>query len=296
MKHIIPGLLILFGGALAASTIVVAQTPPRGAQAPEQPAPNAPARGRGARAGGQAPEDYPQRPPADPTVLERGKALFTANCAPCHGVDARGGANGGPNLLRSQLVLSDKSGELIADVVQKGRPGTAMAPFNLSRAQISDIATFIHSFRVGGYDISRDKPQSIVVGNAAAGQTAFQARCAACHSVTGDLKGLGARFTDAKDLQQAWLMPSSGRGGRGAAPTTAAITLPSGQKVEGRLVRIDDFVVTVALADGSERTFTRNDGSPGVETHDPLQPHRDLLPKYTDDEIHDVTAYLTTLK
>jgi mono/diheme cytochrome c family protein len=290
MKHIISGVLILFAAATAGASIVAAQ-------APAPPAPNAPARGRGARAGGQAPvEDYPQRPPADPAVLERGKAFFNANCAPCHGVDARGGNNGGPNLLRSQLVLSDQSGELIADVVQKGRPGTAMAPFNLSRAQISDIATFIHSFRVGGYDISRDQPKTIVVGNAATGQTVFRSKCAACHSATGDLKGIGTRFPDAKDLQQTWLMPSSGRGGRGAAPTTAIVTLPSGQKVEGRLVRIDDFIVTVALADGTERTFARTGESPGVETHDPLQRHRDLLANYTDEEIHDVTAYLASIK
>jgi cytochrome c oxidase cbb3-type subunit 3 len=297
MKRTIPGFLVLFAGAIAASSIVAAQTPARGAQAPAQPATNAPDRGRGARAGGQAPvEDYPQRPPADPAVLERGKALYSANCSPCHGVDARGGNNGGPNLLRSQLVLSDRSGELIADVVQKGRSGTAMAPFNLSTPQISDIAAFIHSFRVGGYDISREQPKTIVVGNVAAGQAVFQSKCVACHSAIGDLKGIGARFNDAKDLQQTWLMPSNGRGGRGAAPTTATVTLPSGQNVEGRLIRIDDFVVTVALADGTERTFARNGASPRVETRDPLQPHRDLLAKYTDDEIHDVTAYLASLK
>src|SRR5262249_14813763 len=112
----------------------MAQTPPAPAPAP----------GR---------EDYPQRSPPDPAAVQRGKALYAANCAFCHGPDARGGNNGGPNLLRSQLVLSDRRGELIGAVVQNGRPGTAMVPINLSSAQIADIAEFIHSFRVGGYDI-----------------------------------------------------------------------------------------------------------------------------------------------
>jgi cytochrome c oxidase cbb3-type subunit 3 len=239
-------------------------------------------------------EDYPQRPPADPAVVERGRTLYAANCAFCHGQDARGGNNGGPNLLRSQLVLSDQRGEVIAAVVQNGRPGTAMVPINLSSTQIADIAEFIHSFRVGGYDISREKPQSIVVGNARTGERVFQSKCASCHSISGDLKGIGAKFADARDLQQMWLMPSAA--GAASRAMTVTVTLSSSQKIEGRLLRVDDFIVTVALADGTQRTFARDGDSPKVEIHDPLQPHRELLPKYTDDEIHDLTAYLVTLK
>jgi mono/diheme cytochrome c family protein len=223
------------------------------------------------------------------------------NCAFCHGADARGGDGGGPNLLRSQLVLGDAHGELIAEVVQNGRPGTNMVPIKLTREQIGDIADFIHSFRVGGYDITRLPPPSIVVGDATAGQRAFQTRCASCHSVTGDLKGLAAKFTDARDLQQMWLMPAAGRGRGGVPvsnvpPTTATVTLSSGQTVTGRLIRIDDFLVTLELADGTSRSFTRIGQSPKVEVRDPLKPHRDLLPKYSDSEIHDITAYLVTLR
>ena len=173
-----------------------------------------------------------------------------------------------------------------------------MVPIALTAAQISDIADYLHSFKVGGYDISREVPQSIVVGDAKAGEAPFRSRCSACHSITGDLKAIGARFPDARQLQDAWLMPSTaGRGGRAnVSPTTVTVTLPSGQKVDGRLIRIDDFVVTLELADGVPRSFGRNRDSPKVEIHDPLQPHRDLLPKYTDTEIHDITAYLVTVR
>src|SRR5262245_829563 len=249
---------------------------------------------------GQAPPAYPLRNPVDPAILERGKSLYETHCAFCHGADARGGNGGGPNLLRSQLVLSDQKGELIGEVVRNGRPGTAMLPVALSPAQISDVADYIHSFRVGGYDVSRNLPATIVVGNAQAGQKAFQTRCAACHSATGDLKGLATRIADVQQLQNMWLMPSTG-GGRGAAasnvrPTTVTVTLASGQRVEGRLVRIDDFVVTLVAPDGMPRSFGRNGVEPKVEINDPLKPHRELLPKYTDVEIHDITAYLVTLK
>ncbi len=296
-----PAACLFLAALLNADVLVGAR-----AQAPTPaPAPAAPAGGRGAAPapqGGAPAEDYPQRPPVDRAILDRGRAVYSVNCAFCHGIDARGGDGGGPNLLRSQLVLSDQHGELIAEVVQNGRPGTNMVPIKLTMEQISDVAAFIHSFRVGGYDITRQPPPSIVVGDARAGEAAFQARCAACHSTTGDLKGLGAKFQDARDLQQMWLMPAGG-GGRGAvaAPsrvpaTTVAVTLPSGQKVEGRLLRIDDFLVVLEQADGTPRSFGRQGESPKVEINDPLRAHRDLLPKYTDKEIHDITAYLVTVK
>jgi mono/diheme cytochrome c family protein len=232
-------------------------------------------------------------------VVARGKALYGVHCNFCHGSDARGG-EGGPNLLRSELVLNDKSGELMAPVVQNGRG--EMPRLNLSTEQVSDIAAFVHSFKVGGYDTSRMVPLSILVGDAKAGEAAFKTKCAACHSVSGDLKGIGAKIADPKILQNTFLMPSGGRGGRGGPspvnvpPTTVTVTLAAGQKAEGRLVRIDDFMVTLTDAEDVQRTFRRDGDTPKVEIHDPLQPHKDLLPSYTDQDIHNLTAYLVTVK
>jgi len=267
--------------AITAMSIANAQTPA------------APAGGRGGR-GAARPAAYPDRPPADPAVVERGKALYGVNCNFCHGSDARGG-EGGPNLLRSELVLNDQKGELIAPVVQNGRG--EMPKINVSAEQISDIAAYIHSFKVGGYDISRMTPPSILVGDAKAGEAYFKATCSSCHSVTGDLKGVGAKFSDPKLLQNHWLMPGGGRGPRpGGAPVTVTVTPASGQKVEGRLVRIDDFIVTLTDAGGITRSFRRDGDTPKTEIHDPLQPHRELLKKYSDKDIHNLTSYLVTVK
>ncbi len=242
---------------------------------------------------------YPPHPPGDPAMVARGKAIYDVNCAQCHGSDARGEERG-PNLIRSALLLNDKDGELIAPVLQEGRLADGMPKFEFSAAQIADIAAFIHTFRVGGYDVSRNRPETIVVGDAKAGETYFNSKCGSCHSATGDLKGVTSKITDPRGLQQRWLLPASPAGARGGGPTgapvTVTVTLASGQKVEGRLVRIDDFTVSFIEADDTPRTVRRDGDTPRVEVHDPIQAHRDLLRVYTDKDIHNVTAYLVTLK
>ena len=248
---------------------------------------------------------FPARPPGDPAAIARGKNSYDTNCSFCHGEDARGGAEGGPNLIRSDILLTDQNGEVLTSVVQNGRTDRGMPKFTLSGAEIADIAAFIHSFGISSRDPARMRPPNIVVGEAKAGEAFFKAKCSSCHSVTGDLKGIATRISDPRTLQQTWLMPVvyGGRGGGtadsgaiNASPVTVTVTPPDGQKVDGRLGRIDDFIVTLTQADGTTRSFRRDGNTPKVEVHDPLQPHKDLLRVYTDKDIHDVTAYLVTIK
>ena len=246
---------------------------------------------------------YPQRPVTDPAAVERGKALYGVNCTFCHGVDARGGDGGGPNLVRSQSMLDDQRGELLLPIVQNGRVESGMPKFpSLSAPQVADIAAFLHSIPVG----SRTGPSNIniVVGDASAGEAYFRTRCASCHSVQGDLKGIASKIVEPQLLQQTWLMPGSG-GGRGSTapppvilkPATVTVTLPTGEKIEGILNRLDDFVVSLREADGTARAFALDlPNAPKVEVHDPLQPHKDLLKTYLDSDIHNVTAFMVTLK
>lgn len=282
--------------------------------APQGPAGGA--QGRGRVGGGGATYPAQQRPPADPAVVARGRGLWGVHCGACHGADARGGDQGGPNLLRSDLLLRDQNGELLAPVVLNGRPGTAMVPVPLPPDDIKAVATFLHSLAAAGRPRG-EATLNVLVGNASAGQTAFASRCASCHSVSdanppsgtrgAGLRGIGTKMPDPKTLQNFWIMPrGAGRGGGGGGaasgpanqvpPITVTVTLPSGERVDGRLVRLDEFIVTVANEDGSQRTIRREGDRPAVEVHDPLKAHLALLPVITDAEIHDLTAYLVTLK
>jgi cytochrome c oxidase cbb3-type subunit 3 len=253
------------------------------------------------RAGGFVPGQ--QRPPGDPAQIARGKALYGVDCTGCHGADLRGGDLGGPNLLRSQLALSDQDGELILPIIQGSRQAQGMPAIEMSREDGMAVAAYVRSIvatigRQGMPPSVGQEPPSVLVGDVRAGQAYFDTKCNGCHSPTGDLKGIATRIPDPKALQNRWV---AGGGGRrapsvGTHPVTVTITQPSGGIVEGQLVRIDDFLVTIALADATVHTFRRDGGVPKVEVHDPMKAHRDLLSVITDREMHDVTAYLVTLK
>ena len=291
----------LVGLCLAGASPISAQGPP-----PTQPVPAQGGQGGGRRgAGGFVPGQ--QRPPGDPVEIARGKTLYGISCTGCHGADLRGGDMGGPNLLRSQTALLDLEGERIVPIIAGSRQSSGMPAIPMSAADAKAVATYVRSIletigRQGMPPSIGQAPASIVVGNAEAGRVYFAAKCAACHSATGDLQGIATRIPDPKALQNSWVSGGGGgrRGGGGrnasARTVTATVTSDSGEKAEGRLVRIDDFLVTLALADGTIRSFRRTGDNPKVEVHDPMKSHRDLLNLYTDKDMHDLTAYLVTLK
>lgn len=251
------------------------------------------------------PPDYPERPPAPPEQVARGEQIFRSNCSFCHGSDARGGETG-PNLVRDQVVLRDQKGELIAPIVQNGLPGQGMPKFALSAGDITDIAAWLHSQPLS----DRGSPSNldILVGNAKDGEAYFTGagHCTQCHSATGDLAGIGSRY-EPKAIQN---LVVSGGGGRGrgrrrsaggapvkvSAPTTVTVTLPSGQRVQGELDHLSAFIVALREPDGTYKSFARHDSIPTVVVTNPRQWHIDRLPQWRDADIHNLTAYLVTLK
>jgi cytochrome c oxidase cbb3-type subunit 3 len=244
-----------------------------------------------------------KRAPEDPAEVSKGKTLFQVDCRGCHGPDLRGGDMGGPNLLRSQSALTDQHGELIVPIIHGSRQKMGMPAINISDADAQAVAAYVRSV-VGAIEVQGMPPSAghvdpdILVGNAAEGKAYFDAKCASCHSADGDMKAFVARVTDQKKLQSAWVAG----GGRGSEPSakrtpTAEVTLASGEKVSGLVARLDEFLITLQLPDGTKRSFDRVSATnPKVVMHDPMERHRQLLGEYSDKDMHDVTAYLETLK
>jgi cytochrome c oxidase cbb3-type subunit 3 len=267
-------------------------------------------RGRGRGAAGARPArvgGFPQytRPLASQDVLARGKALYEQNCASCHASDLRGVlAKNGPNILRSTVVFSDKEGEGVAAALQKHKP-----VINLPTEDTHAIAEYLHSVQATmgpqGSPPGRNPvglTYNVLVGDAKAGEAAFQRLCSNCHSVTGDLKGIGTKYTDPKTLQNTWVSGGGGGRGRGRGARgglQGTVTLANGQKFEGRLVRHDDFLIVLELADGARKSFAIQNGEPKLEIKDPQEAHKKMLLVMDDPDnknMHDITAYLATIK
>jgi cytochrome c oxidase cbb3-type subunit 3 len=241
--------------------------------------------------------EYPQRAPGDPRAVEQGRTLYGVHCRFCHGADLRGGDGGGPNLLRSATVLDDDKGERIGPLLRSGRG--AMPRFDLTDDEMGAVAAYLHSFPVTSRFLPSDI--DIVVGDAKAGERYVTDACGRCHT-TASLSAFAndPRVKDPIVMQQMWLMP--GFVGRFAQPpippplVRVAVTPASGARVEGTLVRMDDFSVSLRQADGTYRTFRAAGGRTAVEVIDPLAPHKALLGEYRDADIHNVTAYLMSLR
>ena len=244
--------------------------------------------------------DFP-RPPSDPAAIARGKQVFSVNCGFCHGSGARGGEGGGPNLLRSPVVLNDRNGELIAAIVLTGRVDKGMPKFNLAEDRISDIGAYLHSIDVGADASPTYDPKSALVGNAAAGKVYFNGKghCTACHSVAKDLAGIGSKY-DSPHLQDAIFTAGStgifGEPSRTAPLPNVTVEMPSGAPIKGRLLEMDDFDVVLIDAGGHRMTIRRDGEIPRIRVDNPSQAHLDMVRSWEDRDLHDLTAYLATLK
>ena len=251
--------------------------------------------GRGGRGGGNTREFLGLGPPPDAAAAARGEKLYAPNCAFCHGEKARGAE--GPNLVRSVVVLHDEKGELIGPAILKGLPDKGMPAFpNFAEGQLNDLAQFLHLQVELVANRGIYKRLNVVTGDASAGEAYFNGAggCKSCHSVTGDLAHIGAKYQP-EALQTRFVWPGGGGfgGGRGAA-RKVTVTLPSGQSVPGTVKQIDDVNLSMYDAAGNYRSWPRQGLK--VELEDRLAGHRQLLEKYTDADMHNLTAYLVTLK
>jgi cytochrome c oxidase cbb3-type subunit 3 len=233
----------------------------------------------------------------DARMAAEGAKLFGPTCGFCHGTDARGGT--GPDLLRSPVVLDDNQGEIIGPTVHDGRPANGMPSFpSFTDDQLRDIGEFLHLQVELAANRGTYKILNVVTGDAKAGQAYFNGagKCNTCHSATGDLAHLGSKL-EPSDLQQDFLYPGA-RGfseGGPKSPPKATVTLPDGKMIVGTVKHQDDFYISLYDADGNYHSIVL-DKNVKVQVGDDLVFHRQMLDKYTNTQMHDLTAYLVTLK
>lgn len=286
--------LSLIGAVLLAGGLLLAQSPQPTTAGKAKTAP-------------KGPPDPSQSPAARPrpktataqtytaAQVQAGETRFGAQCGFCHGRDAAGGEQG-PDLTRSEVVSADVRGDKIGAVVRSGRVEQGMPAFPLSDADLTAITAFLHkqmdeAATLGGGRRSV-APEDLRTGNAADGRAYFNGAggCSGCHAPSGDLAGIASRYQGLALLQR-MLYPS----GRPApALPKATFTLASGQTVVAPLSGEDEFSVTVLDPLGMAQTYPKT--AVKVKIDNPLSAHFDQLGKYTDTAMHNVYAYLETLK
>ncbi len=260
----------------------------------------------------QPPQNQPPRPQinrpgandkhiVDAAAADRGRKVWAAECIACHGGTARG-TDKGANLVRSDMTWRDRYGSEIGALLQKGHPTqSGAASSSLTKTQVEDLSHFIHQ-RLN--DTLRGSPifevQNVLTGDAKAGAVYFngEGKCSTCHSPTGDLAGIGKKY-NAASLQQRFLFPRVVARGRSGAPAgkpiTVTVTPASGAAINGVLVHLDDFNVALRDDAGEYRSWKRTP-SLKVVKNDPLTGHIELLDRITDKNMHDIVAYLDSLK
>lgn len=288
---------VLLAVAAAAPAAQQPSPPPASPQGAQQDQ-STPAGNRGSEEGYENPRAIQMRQflglgrQPDAKAASEGAKLFSASCAFCHGTDARGGQ--GPDLLRSSVVLDDEQGERIGPVVRNGRAAQGMPAFaSFTDEQLRQIAEFLHLQVEMAANRATYTIQNIVTGDAKAGELYFngEGKCNTCHSPTGDLAHIGSKLRP-PELQQAFLYPGTIM--RRSAPK-ATVTLRDGKTLTGTLKHLDDFSVLLCDADGICHSIALEKGVK-VDVEDKLLFHRQMLDKYTDTQVHDLTAYLVTLK
>ena len=225
------------------------------------------------------------------SLASAGSLLFQQNCAFCHGRDAQGGESG-PDLTQSRLVRRDRGGDQISEVVRNGRPEKKMPAFHFSDQEMHSLVAFIHEAQATavskpggrrGVEVS-----DLQTGNVNAGRNYFNGagRCATCHSPTGDLAGVASRY-EGLQLEEQMLYPRD-------AKKHATLTLPSGEQVTGTVAYLDEFTIALRDADGTYRSWAI--GKVKYKLDAQVNAHAELFGQYSDDDIHNLMAYLQTLR
>jgi cytochrome c oxidase cbb3-type subunit III len=248
-----------------------------------------------------------QAPPPGPPVKlgpldpEAGKALFSANCSTCHGVDATG--EDGPNLHGVPAALGDS---VVAGIIRRGIPGTGMpSSYILSEQDAANIVAWLRTL-----DSTPAAPAAVATGDAKKGEDLYHlSGCSACHMIGGeggtigpDLSHIGAQ-RGAANLKARLIDPGANlpkpSGGFYGNNFTQYLMFRAVEKdghvTEGIRVGEDSFSIVLKDAQGKLHGFRK----PDLLKLEKL-PGKSIMPSFkgalSDAQMDDLVAYLSTLK
>lgn len=230
-------------------------------------------------------------PLPDAAAATRGAPIYQRNCAFCHGPQGRGAE--GPNLIVSDVVLGDDHGEHLSLFLKVGRPEKGMPAFkSISDPELNDVSEFLHQQIEDIANRGTYQLQNIVVGDTGQGKAYVAANCTACHA-QGSFEHIASKFRSSDQLQRGWVWPN--RPADNSLAVTATVTTIDGTILTGRVTQISDFKITLVDGAGKVHAIGRDAGL-DVVTKDPLSAHQKMIETLKNFDMHNVTAYLESLK
>ena len=204
---------------------------------------------------------------AQTTVHGAGRQMFESSCAPCHGLNGKGGEHAPDIATRPEVVRLSDSETL--KVLRQGKPQAGMPPFaGLGTAKLSDILNYLRFLQ------GKRKTPTVMAG-AEKGKEVFSGKggCSECHMVHGsggfvgpDLTGYGESHS-AGDIRSAIVSADKRPGIRKGL---AKATTPDGRQISGFVRNEDNLSVQLQAQDGAFYSLEKSDLSELTFDSEPL--------------------------
>ncbi len=210
-----------------------------------------------------------KKPKQSNQELAAGRQTFESSCAPCHGLNGKGGERAPDIATRPEIVrLSDNETLKVLrnGILQKGMPPFAA----LGPAKLSDVLNYLRSLQ------GKSKALTLMASSEE-GKNIFtgKGRCSQCHMIHGaggflgpDLSDYGASHT-ADDVRSAIVSAEKRPGFRKGL---AKATTEDGRQISGLVRNEDNFSVQLQALDGTFRLLEKSNVSELTFDSAPLMP------------------------
>jgi putative heme-binding domain-containing protein len=210
-----------------------------------------------------------KKPKQSKQKLAAGRQTFESSCAPCHGLNGKGGERG-PDIV-TRLEIARLSDSETAKVLREGILQKGMPPFAaLGPAKLSDVLNYLRSLQGTGKALT-------LMASSEEGKEVFRGKggCSQCHMIHGAGGFLGPDLSDygaihsADDLRSAIVnadkRPSFSKG-------LVKATTNDGRQISGLVRNEDNFSVQLQALDGTFHLLEKSDVSELESDSAPLMP------------------------
>ncbi|MCG8416107.1 MAG: c-type cytochrome [Pseudomonadales bacterium] len=220
-------------------------------------------------------------------AIYAGAALFRAQCATCHGADAKGISSIDAPDLTLMWAERQRSAQEVYAIIRDGVPGSIMPPHGLTDTELWMLVAYLQDAAVSGVI-------GLPEGDVNHGEQLFTQHCAECHRAKGVGGALGPNLSVITKRRSLEALTTSVREpsaliGRGYKPLT--LVTGSDEELQGVLKSEDAFSLQLLDRNQRLRAFMKSDLRSLQRDDESLMPAFSSA-QLSDDELIDILNYL----